>query len=122
MIYYLLNENKEVERDDFEYFENALSMPKTDYKIINGYNGALYLEEYTKTEEYKQKETAWQKAHITKNLRMRRESECFSVINRGYLWYMQLSEAQLGELSAWYQNWLDVTATQEVPQKPEWLN
>ena len=121
MIYYMLNENNEITRDDFNYFEGALSMPEEDYRIVNGYNGALFFEEYTHTEEYKQKERQWNNEHEIKDLRRRRESECFSVINRGYLWYAQLTEQQLAELNAWYSAWLNVTETAEVPDKPDWL-
>lgn len=121
MIYYELNENKEIIQDDYNPFGNAQSMPEAEYKIVNGYNGALFLEEYTQTEEYKQKATAWQARHEMNELRSRREQECFPVINRGYMWYMQLNETQMQELNAWYQAWLDVTETQMIPQKPEWI-
>ena len=121
MIYYLMNDNQEIIQDDFCYFENALAIAEENYKIVNGYNGALFFEEYTKTEEYKQKAQAWQKNNQLKKLRAQRYDECFSVINRGYLWYMQLSEKQVGELNNWYKAWLDVTASMEIPQKPEWL-
>lgn len=121
MIYYILNENNEIVQDDFVPFGNAFSMPKDEYKIANGYNGALFFESYMQTEEYKQKEREWQSYHQLKLLRAQRETECFPVINRGYLWYMQLSDAQLSELNEWYQAWLDVTSTQNIPQKPAWL-
>ena len=121
MVYYILNENKEIVQDDFVPFANAVAMPKENYKIVNGYNGALFFEEYTKTEEYRQKERAWQANHRLNELRHQRAEECFPVINRGYLWYMQLSESQMQEMNAWYQAWLDVTVTQTIPQKPEWL-
>lgn len=55
------------------------------------------------------------------NLRNRREQECFSIINRGSLWYDNLSRLQLEELEEWYHKWLDVTITLEAPEKPEWL-
>ena len=35
--------------------------------------------------------------------------------------FMQLSKSQLNELNEWYQSWLDVTKTQIVPQKPNWI-
>lgn len=54
-------------------------------------------------------------------LRQRREQECFSIINRGSLWYDKLSGQQLEELEEWYQKWLDVTETLEAPETPEWL-
>lgn len=53
--------------------------------------------------------------------RTRREKECFSVINRGQLWYETLSLAQLLELRKWYQAWLDGTNTMTVPERPAWL-
>lgn len=55
-------------------------------------------------------------------LRKLRETECFSVVNRGSLWYACLSNEQLAELRQWYVKWLDVTKTSEIPKKPEWLN
>lgn len=55
------------------------------------------------------------------DLRDRREKECFSVINRGQLWYEGVSLTQLLELRQWYQAWLKVTETMIVPEKPAWL-
>lgn len=54
-------------------------------------------------------------------LREKREKECFSVINRGYLWYATLTAEQKQELESWYHAWLDVTETKIVPQKLEWI-
>ena len=54
-------------------------------------------------------------------LRQRREQECFSVINRGALWYRELTYAQEEELNAWYQAWLNVTETKIIPERPIWL-
>ena len=53
--------------------------------------------------------------------RQRREQECFSVINRGQLWYESITLPQLLELRAWYKAWLNVTDTMVVPEKPAWL-
>ena len=53
--------------------------------------------------------------------RLRREKECFSVINRGQLWYEGVSLTQLLELRQWYKAWLNVTETMVVPEKPAWL-
>lgn len=53
--------------------------------------------------------------------RQRREKECFSVINRGQLWYEGISLTQLLELRKWYQAWLNVTETMVVPERPAWL-
>ena len=55
-------------------------------------------------------------------LRSKRETECFSIINRGKLWYDKLTEEQTKELDKWYHEWLDVTKTQTIPGKPAWLN
>lgn len=54
-------------------------------------------------------------------LRILREKECFPLINRGALWYARLTDEQMGELDLWYQKWLDVTKTKEIPIKPIWL-
>lgn len=59
---------------------------------------------------------------ILEQLRTIRELECFSVINRGKLWYDTLTEGQIIELSKWYQSWLNVTETKFIPTKPSWLN
>ena len=57
-----------------------------------------------------------------KELRQLRSKVCFSVINRGKLWYERLTNEQQGELRAWYQAWLDVTDTSNIPRTPEWIN
>ena len=56
------------------------------------------------------------------SLRKQRKDECFSIINRGKLWYDTLSYEQLAELKSWYFKWLDVTDTLVIPAKPTWLN
>lgn len=55
-------------------------------------------------------------------LRLQREEECFPYINRGELWYDNLTQEQRIELSVWYQAWLDVTETKIIPTKPSWLD
>ena len=57
-----------------------------------------------------------------KMLREQREQICFSVINRGKLWYNCLTAEQLAELKRWYHDWLNVTETLQIPVKPEWLD
>ena len=54
-------------------------------------------------------------------LRHKREIECFSIVNRGALWYNTLTQNQFEELNQWYIEWLNVTETLVEPQKPEWL-
>ena len=62
-------------------------------------------------------------AEITANtIRRRRTSECFSVVNRGMLWYNKLSDEQKQELSEWYEAWLDAPATNVTPDKPLWID
>ena len=55
------------------------------------------------------------------HLRSERERICFSVINRGKLWYDTLTSEQLSELKRWYNNWLDVTKTKVIPITPKWV-
>ena len=54
-------------------------------------------------------------------LRQRRQTECFTFVNRGQLWYATLSIKQLAELTAWYTAWLKVTETKTIPERPAWL-
>ena len=58
---------------------------------------------------------------VKEELRIRRERECFSFVNRGQLWYGTLTVKQIAELTAWYKAWLKVTETKVVPEKPSWL-
>lgn len=121
-IYYLQNENKEIIQDDFERFdESCLEMDKDDYRIVNGYNGALFFADYTKTDEYKQKAENFCREAEINELRHRRTTECFSVVNRGAVWYERLTDKQRQELETWYQAWLDVTDTKVIPTNPIWL-
>lgn len=54
-------------------------------------------------------------------LRHKREDICFSVINRGRLWYDSLNQNQLEELDRWYKQWLNVTITKTIPETPLWI-
>lgn len=54
-------------------------------------------------------------------LRRQRQLECFSIINRGALWYDTLTSSQKEELNIWYHQWLNVTDTLVVPEYPSWL-
>lgn len=56
------------------------------------------------------------------DFRIMREAECFSVINRSFLWYLELSDEQKNELIEWYHAWLDITETKIIPEKPSWLD
>jgi len=91
---------------DLEHFQNNF----TAYRIRDG--DLVFDEARAKTDSEKQ---------AVEELRLRREQECFPIINRGQLWYESLTAEQNTELAAWYQGWLDVTETQTVPEKPVWL-
>lgn len=54
-------------------------------------------------------------------LRFLRDKYCFSIINRGSLWYDTLTDSQKEELKTWYKAWLDVTETKIIPERPIWL-
>ena len=56
------------------------------------------------------------------DVRLRRETECFSYINRGYMWYSALTLLQWIELKRWYLAWLRVTETLTPPDKPPWID
>lgn len=58
---------------------------------------------------------------VQQHIRARREVECFPIINRGELWYGNLTSAQKAELSDWYTAWLNAPETLEIPTRPEWL-
>ena len=68
-----------------------------------------------------QQNTEIEKKALCDDLRKRRETECFSYINRGQLWYDRLSDEQKSELQVWYADWLKVTDTLTAPEKPSWL-
>ena len=65
--------------------------------------------------------TLLEQEQLKEAFRQRREKECFSIINRGQLWYESITLPQLLELRAWYKAWLNVTDTMVVPEKPAWL-
>lgn len=67
------------------------------------------------------KEQVAEREAIKQELRSRRETECFPIINRGQLWYESLDGQQRTELREWYTAWLNVTETLVVPEKPNWL-
>ena len=68
---------------------------------------------------------AWQtmlaKEKAIDEIRERREKECFTIVNRGQLWYEKLSKKKKEELEIWYQAWLYATNTGVIPDKPGWL-
>lgn len=55
------------------------------------------------------------------DIREDRARKCFSVINRGELWYARLTEEQKAELETWYQKWLDAPQTGIEPEDLDFI-
>lgn len=56
------------------------------------------------------------------NIRSKRIKECFSIINRGKVWYDMLDAEEKEELGKWYREWLDAPATGVIPDLPSFLD
>lgn len=95
----------EAPADSFSFGENFQAYKYSDDKLVLDEQKLQNLAYNEKLEE----------------LRQRREVECFSIINRGKLWYDSLTPYQISELKDWYDAWLQVTETLKVPEKPEFL-
>lgn len=110
----------------------------TDYALIGNIEGGVEVEAPEDEEHFRSHFSAYKLLnHILsfdekededlrtedtkRELRLRRQNECFSYVNRGQLWYTMLSVKQIAELTAWYKAWLNVTDTLVVPEKPSWL-
>lgn len=102
----LLDAVEAAEPSDLSHFEEYF----TAYRVQDGV--LVFDDAQAAAEQAEAAKTAY---------RQRRQAECFSVINRGRLWYDALTEEQLSELKTWYRAWLDGTNTQTIPEKPEWL-
>ena len=93
---------------------------KNDF--IVKYNHEMGLEiEYTEKEIIAKEHTLTEE-EIKNKIRQQREQECFSVINRGQLWYESLNEQAKKELKEWYDKWLEAPKTFEIPVKLIWLD
>lgn len=101
--------------------------PLTDIKIIVTREDLKAIEDGTKCFDLENNcvvdydNTEDLKMQHLEELRAKRKSICFSIINRGQLWYETLSESQKKELKLWYKAWLDVTETLVEPVVPEFL-
>lgn len=78
------------------------------WKVVNGTLANVRISETTENE-------------ILESLRCLREKECFTIVNRGVVWYNTLTDDQLIEINNWYKNWLDVTITKTIPVRPNWI-
>lgn len=112
MIKYALFENNKIIKLLDTPFENSVEVNMGD--IVDGFDGYQYLFSFTLTEEYKE-------LYRLYLLRLQRQEECFSIINRGQPWYNKLTIEQKSELDVWYDKWLNVTETKVIPDKPSWL-
>jgi hypothetical protein len=100
--------------DGIEVDESFLEQMEEDKIGFYKYeNGAAVLDE--------EKWNTAQTLSSQNEIRQRRESECFPIINRGKPWYDTLTEEQLTELNIWYKKWLDAPETNILPEKPNWL-
>ena len=109
--------------------ENAIELSDKEYSnIMNIIGDGGVLKEDKQGHPYAEINEKVKQNRID-NLRLKREVECFPIINRGQLWYNTLTENQIAELNEWYNNWLDVTNETNkdkngeyiIPQKPIWI-
>lgn len=106
------------------FSKEELSLPPYNFTFINvedkyaDCEGQDFNEDFTFNVE---KYNARKDSYVLEDLRQQREVECFSIINRGALWYNTLTEEQLADLQNWYKAWLDVTETRVIPVKPSWI-
>lgn len=81
-------------------------------KYING--------KFILDEEYKKNDLD---IKLLTDIRFRRETECFEIVNRGTAWYnifVNTPERQK-EFNNWYQAWLNAPETRIIPVKPDWI-
>jgi hypothetical protein len=131
-IYYQKNEFNKISSYSFTENDGMLSADITEeeYQLLEKHLGncavretengiELYYAELSQEEQNRL--TAIRQKALPYEIRERRKAECFPYINRGELWYKNLSEEQKTELETWYQSWLNAPQTLTVPDKPEWL-
>ena len=101
--------------------ENAITvdLPISEDELFSNFGAYKYIDgKIIKDDE---KREALRIEALKKDIRQRREIECYSIINRGQLWYSMLSASQLEDLAEWYKAWLDATETLEIPEMPKWI-
>lgn len=100
-------------------FDDTYELATEEYDV--GFDGKIYSASEMQGADYLTRKAEFDNNIRLSNIRLQRETECFSVINRGALWYDKLTDEQKAELSTWYEAWLNAPQTLVVPQKPEWL-
>lgn len=103
MYYYLLNNNLPISSDEVQVGLEEISEYEYQYRAANLENSISG------------------KIDKINMYRFIRSQACFPVINRGQLWYNNLTDEQKEELSKWYNEWLNVTTTLVMPETPDWL-
>lgn len=102
--------------------EGTLKQPPYNYSFVEVKKEDFEQSDFNDDLTFSLEKYNARKLNTQKNaLRSQRETECFSIINRGQLWYDTLTEEQIVELKEWYIAWLDVTDTLVVPNKPNWI-
>jgi hypothetical protein len=124
---YNLNEGCVEEKEVTIHHEPTEEIPaQYHYEKMSAGNWAKVIDRPTipAHEAYDEKVKRWvyHKYSIEELIRVKREKECFPIINRGQAWYNLLSYDQRQELDKWYIAWLNATETGIIPEKPEWLN
>lgn len=92
----------------------------SEIPIVVGFDGEMVFQSELETKAYASKKAAWEEEQSKEELRERRESECFRIVDRA-AWFYSLSDERKAEILAWRQAWCDVTDSMEVPQVPVWL-
>lgn len=107
------NSKIEIENCNTYSIDTILDQDKIDGYIFKD-NNVIFSDE--RFEKNKLESHKW-------DLRNKRKDVCFSVIDRGTIWYKKniTTEERQTELDNWYKAWLDVTETLIEPVKPDWI-
>lgn len=116
MRYIKRNANGIIEAASEIKFDETYEYATEEYDV--GFDGKIYSYTEMQGTDYLTRKSVHDTEMKLAKIRLRRERECFSVINRGALWYEKLTEEQRAELSTWYQAWLDAPQTGVIPEKP----
>jgi hypothetical protein len=124
---YNLNEGCVVEKEIVIHHEPTEEIPaQYHYEKMSAGNWAKVIDKPSipahEAYDEKVKRFVYHKYTDEELLDIRRNKECYSIINRGVAWYDLLTYEQRKELTKWYIAWLNVTDTGIIPEKPEWLD